>query len=98
MECCRQYCFDSFENVFFTDEKTFLFNSPHRKLWYKPESRLPSSPSGKYGQKIHVWGRVSKRGEAELFFFKKKFKVPNYQECLESRLLSTADCLFLTEW
>lgn len=98
LEWCRRYRTDNFENVFFTDEKTFVLHSYRRRLWYKPGFKIPNRASGKYGQKIHVWAGVSKGGKADIYFYKKKFKARDYLECLESSLIPIADRLFPGGW
>jgi transposase len=89
----RQHKRFNWDNVVFTDEKTFELHRGGKKVW-----RLPGTTKivrkVKHPPKLHVWGCFSKRGFGQLICFKQNLNGTFMCNIYERGLLPTAQRQF----
>ncbi|CAF1683145.1 unnamed protein product, partial [Adineta ricciae] len=83
----------NWNNVIFTDEKTFKLGNSGRKVWRFPGVKKVVR-TVKHPPKLHVWGCFSRNGFGRLIVFDQNLTGELMCELYESGLISTAEDQF----
>ena len=73
------------QNVLFSDEKTFEVGSGPSRAWQNPHDRVTRS-SFRHPQKLHVWAAAGYYMKCDLFFFTQNLNSALYTDIIKKRL------------
>ncbi|KAL4494416.1 hypothetical protein ABPG72_019826 [Tetrahymena utriculariae] len=77
-----------FNDTFFSDESAFVLNNNQLSAWTKDEEQkqIFKKQIPYYQSFLLVWGAISKKGKAKLYFYDSSITSETYIECLKSFL------------
>lgn len=93
LEWCIRYKNYNWEDVVFSDESIFEFNSKPPKLLCRKGQRK-SIPMAKHPASTMIWGGISLRGRTQLATVKGIINSTVYCECLEGHLITIMEVLY----
>lgn len=81
---CQQHLYDNFDDVIFTDEKSFMLFHNRRLAWIKPGAQLPFRCQPSHVPRVQVLGGISRHGQTSLVCFEGWLTATRHQQNLHS--------------
>lgn len=85
---CRKHLHDNFDDVIFTDEKSFMLYHNRRLAWIKPGGELPFHCQPAHVPRVQVLGGIARQGRSSLVVFNGWLNAGLHQKNLDSLLPS----------
>lgn len=94
LDFCRRHLHTDWSKVVFTDEATFCFSPPRRRVIVAAGKPVPTDATTKRPPSVMVWGGISTRGATPLATIVGSIDSNKYQEVLKDFLVPTMDVLY----
>jgi len=83
LDWCRHHMNDDWDDVVFTDEKSFLLYNNTRKAWIKPGRELPFRSQPSHVPRVQILGAISRRGPIGPIFFSGHLNSDKHQQHID---------------
>ncbi len=93
LKWCQMHRNDSFDNVVFTDEKSFLLYHNRRLAWIKPGEELPFHSQPSHVPRVQILGGITRRGRTAAVLFEGWLNADQHKVNLDTILPSVHNLL-----